>query len=121
LRPASRRIDLVLVETSGIGQGDSGVVPLVDASLYVMTPGVRRGEQLEKIECSISDSSHQQFRPRAARTRLRDVRKQVQRTASSSRAPPKEMPVYGTSRHASTTDGRHRALPGILVALAGTV
>src|SRR5262252_10272890 len=41
---------LVLVETSGIGQGDSGIVPLVDASLYVMTPEYGAASQLEKID-----------------------------------------------------------------------
>src|SRR2546425_782703 len=42
--------DLVLVETSGIGQGDAAIVPLVDASLYVMTPEYGAASQLEKID-----------------------------------------------------------------------
>src|SRR3954466_11574582 len=41
--------DLVIVETSGIGQGDAAIVPLVDASLYVMTPEFGAASQLEKI------------------------------------------------------------------------
>ena len=42
--------DLVIVETSGIGQGDSALAPLVDASLYVMTPEFGAASQLEKID-----------------------------------------------------------------------
>ena len=42
--------DLIVVETSGIGQGDSGVVPLVDVPMYVMTPEFGAASQLEKID-----------------------------------------------------------------------
>ena len=42
--------DLVVVETSGIGQGDAAIVPLVDVSLYVMTPEFGAASQLEKID-----------------------------------------------------------------------
>ena len=42
--------DLIVVETSGIGQGDAAIVPLVDASLYVMTPEFGAASQLEKID-----------------------------------------------------------------------
>ena len=40
----------MIVETPGIGQGDSGIVPLVDCSLYVMTPEFGAATQLEKID-----------------------------------------------------------------------
>ncbi|MEY3477281.1 MAG: hypothetical protein RLY65_1681, partial [Pseudomonadota bacterium] len=42
--------DLILVETSGIGQGDAAIVPHVDLSLYVMTPEFGAASQLEKID-----------------------------------------------------------------------
>jgi methylmalonyl-CoA mutase len=42
--------DLVIVETSGIGQGDAAIAPLVDVSLYVMTPEFGAASQLEKID-----------------------------------------------------------------------
>ena len=42
--------DLIVIETSGIGQGDAGIVPLVDVSLYVMTPEYGAASQLEKID-----------------------------------------------------------------------
>src|SRR5208282_330922 len=42
--------DLIIVETPGIGQGDTGIVPLADVSLYVMTPEFGAASQLEKID-----------------------------------------------------------------------
>ena len=42
--------DLVIVETSGIGQGDAAIVPLVDVPVYVMTPEFGAASQLEKID-----------------------------------------------------------------------
>src|SRR5439155_13293493 len=42
--------DLVIVETSGIGQGDAAIVPLVDVPMYVMTPEYGAASQLEKID-----------------------------------------------------------------------
>ena len=42
--------DLIVVETPGIGQGDAGIVPYVDASMYVMTPEFGAQSQLEKID-----------------------------------------------------------------------
>src|SRR3546814_9198654 len=42
--------DLIIVETSGIGQGDAAIVPFVDTSLYVMTPEFGAASQLEKID-----------------------------------------------------------------------
>src|SRR5260221_541723 len=73
--------DLVVVETSGIGQGDSGVVPLVDASLYVMTPEYGAASQLEKIDMlDFADFvAINKFDPKVGEDALRDDRKQVQR------------------------------------------
>ena len=42
--------DLIIVETSGIGQGDAAIVPLVDVPMYVMTPEFGAASQLEKID-----------------------------------------------------------------------
>ncbi|WP_164248184.1 hypothetical protein, partial [Stenotrophomonas maltophilia] len=42
--------DFIIVETSGIGQGDAAIVPHVDLSLYVMTPEFGAASQLEKID-----------------------------------------------------------------------
>src|SRR5262249_48028156 len=72
---------LVLVEPSGIGQGDSGIVPLVDASLYVMTPEYGAASQLEKIDMlDFADFvAINKFDRKGAEDALRDVRKQYQR------------------------------------------
>src|SRR3974390_2104295 len=89
---------LVLVETSGIGQGDSAIVPLVDASLYVMTPEYGAASQLEKIDMlDFADFvAINKFDRRGAEDALRDVRKQYQRNRKLFDRSPEEMPVYGT-------------------------
>src|SRR5437016_10099846 len=73
--------DLILVETSGIGQGDAAIVPAVDASLYVMTPEYGAPTQLEKIEMlDLADFvAINKFDRKGAQDALRDVAKQMQR------------------------------------------
>src|SRR5205823_7428613 len=73
--------ELVIVETAGIGQGDAAIVPMVDASLYVMTPEFGAASQLEKIDMlDFADFvAINKFDRRGAEDALRDVRKQVQR------------------------------------------
>ncbi len=73
--------DLVVVETSGIGQGESAIVPLVDTSLYVMTPEFGAASQLEKIDMlDFADFvAINKFDRKGAEDALRDVRKQYQR------------------------------------------
>ena len=73
--------DLVIVETSGIGQGDAAIVPLVDVSLYVMTPEFGAASQLEKIDMlDFADFvAINKFDRKGAADALRDVRKQYQR------------------------------------------
>jgi methylmalonyl-CoA mutase len=73
--------DLIVVETSGIGQGDAAIVPLVDVPLYVMTPEFGAASQLEKID--MLDFAEfvaiNKFDRKGAADALRDVAKQVQR------------------------------------------
>ncbi|MDG4553229.1 MAG: methylmalonyl-CoA mutase family protein [Candidatus Competibacter sp.] len=90
--------DLLIVETSGIGQGDAAIVPLVDRSLYVMTPEFGAASQLEKIDMlDFADAvAINKFDRKGAEDALRDVRKQVQRNRKAFGQPPEEMPVYGT-------------------------
>src|SRR5499426_1450707 len=99
--------DLVLVETSGIGQGDSAVVPLVDVSLYVMTPEYGAASQLEKIDMlDFADFvAINKFDRKGAEDALRDVRKQYQRNREAFRQKPDEMPVYGTVAARFNDDG----------------
>ena len=99
--------DLVIVETSGIGQGDAAIVPLVDASLYVMTPEFGAASQLEKIDMlDFADFvAINKFDRKGAQDALRDVRKQFQRNREAFKAPPDEMPVYGTIAARFNDDG----------------
>ncbi|HEU5176174.1 MAG TPA: fused isobutyryl-CoA mutase/GTPase IcmF, partial [Burkholderiales bacterium] len=99
--------DLVIVETAGIGQGDAAIVPLVDASLYVMTPEFGAASQLEKIDMlDFADFvAINKFDRRGAEDALRDVRKQVQRNKEAFRTAPEEMPVFGTIAARFNDDG----------------
>ena len=89
---------LVIVETPGIGQGDSGIVPLVDCSLYVMTPEFGAATQLEKIDMlDYADFvAINKFDRTGAEDALRDVRKQTQRNRQAFDQSLDQMPVYGT-------------------------
>ncbi len=99
--------DLVLVETSGIGQGDAAIVPHVDVSLYVMTPEFGAASQLEKIDMlDFADFvAINKFDRKGADDALRDVRKQVQRNREAFRASPEDMPVFGTIASRFNDDG----------------
>jgi len=99
--------DLVLVETSGIGQGDAAIVPLVDTSLYVMTPEFGAASQLEKIDMlDFADFvAINKFDRKGAADALRDVRKQMQRNREAFREAPDTMPVFGTMASRFNDDG----------------
>src|SRR5512147_130172 len=99
--------DLVVVETSGIGQGDAAIVKHVDCSLYVMTPEFGAASQLEKIDMlDFADFvAINKFDRRGAEGALRDVRKQMQRNRESFGQGPEQMPVYGTIAARFNDDG----------------
>ena len=90
--------DLILVETPGIGQGDAGIVPYVDVSIYVMTPEFGAQSQLEKIDMlDFADLVViNKFDRKGAEDALRDVAKQVQRNREAFDRSPEELPVFGT-------------------------
>ena len=99
--------DLIVVETSGIGQGDAAIVPLVDVPVYVMTPEFGAASQLEKID--MLDFAEfvaiNKFDRKGALDALRDVAKQVQRNREAWSRPPEEMPVFGTMAARFNDDG----------------
>ncbi|WP_230969811.1 fused isobutyryl-CoA mutase/GTPase IcmF [Nitrogeniibacter aestuarii] len=99
--------DLVVVETSGIGQGDAAIVPFVDTSLYVMTPEFGAASQLEKIDMlDFADVvAINKFDRKGAEDALRDVRKQYQRNRELFSLSPDEMPVFGTMAARFNDDG----------------
>ncbi|MDB5859902.1 MAG: putative methylmalonyl-CoA mutase, partial [Ramlibacter sp.] len=99
--------DLVVVETSGIGQGDAAIVPLVNVPMYVMTPEFGAASQLEKID--MLDFAEfvaiNKFDRKGAPDALRDVSKQVQRNKEAWSKRPDEMPVFGTMAARFNDDG----------------
>ena len=99
--------DLIVIETSGIGQGDAAIVPLVDVSLYVMTPEFGAASQLEKIDMlDFADFvAINKFDRRGAADALRDVRKQYQRNRELFKQSTDQMPVYGTIAARFNDDG----------------
>jgi isobutyryl-CoA mutase len=111
--------DLVMVETSGIGQGDAAIVPLADTSLYVMTPEYGAPSQLEKIDMlDFADFvAINKFDRKGGEDALRDARKQVQRNRKLFDRPAEEMPVYGTIASRFNDDGVTALYQGILPAL----
>ena len=99
--------DLVIVETSGIGQGNAAIVPYVDLSLYVMTPEFGAASQLEKIDMlDFADFvAINKFDRKGAEDALRDVRKQYQRNREAFMTPTEDMPVFGTQAARFNDDG----------------
>lgn len=99
--------DLIVVETSGIGQGDAAIVPYVDVSLYVMTPEYGAASQLEKIDMlDFADYvAINKFDRRGAEDALRDVSKQYQRNHQLFSQAPDAMPVFGTTASRFNDDG----------------
>lgn len=112
--------DLIIVETSGIGQGDAAIVPHVDLSMYVMTPEFGAASQLEKIDMlDFADFvAINKFDRKGAQDALRDVAKQVQRNRELWNKRPEDMPVYGTQASRFNDDGVTALYQGLLPALA---
>ncbi len=90
--------DLIILETSGIGQSDTEILDHSDVSLYVMTPEYGAATQLEKIDMlDFADViALNKFDKRGALDALRDVRKQYQRNHNLWEKNVDEMPVFGT-------------------------
>ncbi len=90
--------DLIILETSGIGQSDTEITDHSDVSLYVMTPEYGAATQLEKIDMlDFADIiAINKFDKRGALDALRDVKKQYQRNHQLFDEPIDNMPVYGT-------------------------
>ncbi len=90
--------DLIILETSGIGQSDTEITDHSDVSLYVMTPEYGAATQLEKIDMlDFADIiALNKFDKRGALDAIRDVKKQYQRNHNLFEEDTKTMPVYGT-------------------------
>src|SRR5690554_753690 len=90
--------DLIILETSGIGQSDTEIIEHSDVSLYVMTPEFGAATQLEKIDMlDFADLvAINKFDKRGALDALRDVKKQYVRNHLLWDAKPEDLPVFGT-------------------------
>lgn len=111
--------DLVVVETPGIGQGDAGIVPYVDSSMYVMTPEFGAQSQLEKIDMlDFADLVViNKFDRKGSDDAYRDVSKQVQRNREAFSVAPEEMPVFGSIASRFNDDGVTAAYQTLLQVL----
>ncbi len=102
--------DLILLETSGIGQSDTEIVDHSDLSMYVMTPEYGAAIQLEKID--MLDFANliaiNKFDKRGAEDALRDVKKQYQRNHLLFDKDLDEMPVFGTIASQFNDPGMNR-------------
>ncbi|MAW83072.1 MAG: methylmalonyl-CoA mutase [Crocinitomicaceae bacterium] len=90
--------DLIILETSGIGQSDTEILDHSDVSLYVMTPEFGAATQLEKID--MLDFANvvalNKFDKRGSLDAIRDVKKQYRRNHNLWDTDDKDIPVYGT-------------------------
>jgi isobutyryl-CoA mutase len=108
--------DLIIVETAGIGQGDSKITELADVSVYVMTSEYGAPSQLEKID--MLDYADiivvNKFEKKGSDDAIRDIRKQVQRNRKAWDTPPNAFPVYGTIASKFNDDGVTALYHGII-------
>jgi methylmalonyl-CoA mutase len=108
--------DLVILETSGIGQSDTEIIEHSNTALYVMTPEYGAATQLEKIDMlDFADLiALNKFDKRGAADALRDVKKQYQRNHQLWDANIDEMPVYGTIASQFNDPGMNRLYRAIM-------
>jgi methylmalonyl-CoA mutase len=108
--------DLIILETSGIGQSDTEIIEHSNTSLYVMTPEYGAATQLEKIDMlDFADIiSINKFDKKGALDALRDVKKQYQRNHKLFDQNPDEMPVFGTIASQFNDPGMNRLYKAVM-------
>jgi methylmalonyl-CoA mutase len=116
--------DLIILETSGIGQSDTQITDYCDLSMYVMTPEYGAATQLEKIDMlDFADVvAINKFDKRGAMDALRDVKKQYQRNHKLFDKDVDSMPVFGSIASQFNDPGTntlYRALMDVIVAKTG--
>jgi methylmalonyl-CoA mutase len=112
--------DLIILETSGIGQSDTEILDHSDYSLYVMTPEYGAATQLEKIDMlDFADViALNKFDKRGALDALRDVKKQYQRNHGLWETDIDSMPVHGTIASQFNDPGTNGLYKAIMDALS---
>jgi len=110
------QFDLIILETSGIGQSDTEIIEHSDMSLYVMTPEYGAATQLEKIDMlDFADIiALNKFDKKGSLDALRDVKKQYQRNHQLFEKDPDLMPVFGTIASQFNDPGMNRLYKSIM-------
>ena len=108
--------DLIILETSGIGQSDTEIIEHSDVSLYVMTPEFGAATQLEKIDMlDFADLvAINKFDKRGSLDALRDVKKQYMRNHQLWETPQEDLPVYGTIASQFNDPGMNKLYKAIM-------
>ena len=112
--------DLIILETSGIGQSDTEIIEHSDVSLYVMTPEFGAATQLEKIDMlDFADLvAINKFDKRGSLDALRDVKKQYVRNHQLWDASQDDLPVYGTIASQFNDPGMNKLYKAVMQQLA---
>ncbi len=112
--------DLIIIETSGIGQSDTEILEHSDVSLYVMTPEFGAATQLEKIDMlDFADLvAINKFDKRGSLDALRDVKKQYVRNHLLFDTSHDELPVYGTIASQFNDPGMNRLYSAVMETIA---
>ncbi|MFH5884457.1 methylmalonyl-CoA mutase family protein [Halalkalibaculum sp. DA3122] len=112
----SAGFDLVIIETSGIGQSDTEIVEVADIPLYVMTSEYGAATQLEKINMlDLADFVVlNKFEKKGSQDALRDVRKQMKRNLGAWDSKPEQMPVYPTIAAQFNDEGVNRLFKALV-------
>ena len=112
--------DLIILETSGIGQSDTEILDHSNVSLYVMTPEFGAATQLEKIDMlDFADLvAINKFDKRGAQDALRDVKKQYMRNHQLWDTPQDELPIFGTIASQFNDPGMNKLYKAIMDELA---
>ncbi|MCW9038166.1 methylmalonyl-CoA mutase family protein, partial [Altibacter sp.] len=111
--------DLIILETSGIGQSDTEILDHSDLSLYVMTPEFGAATQLEKIDMlDFADLvAINKFDKRGSLDALRDVKKQYVRNHQLWETPENDLPVFGTIASQFNDPGMNKLYKAIMDAI----